>query len=220
MRKKWSWDDLLAIFLVFLVFASIVAIISIVRMDPAFKRMKAREDCETLACTIKLLAILRGRETYRDKIRSEGDTLLLYTWNRRTSVADNMGRWPHISETIRPWQCYKGNPISLPVSFQSVRGFLQDWDSDKMADQNLLLKAGRIGFDPWGRPYMINIGNIRGSVKPGPGFVFVVWAISAGPNGMIESSDRLPLGLEGREISPMTYVPKGDDIGCVVGATF
>lgn len=221
MGRRCSWDDLLAIFLVFLVFTSTAAIIPIVQMDPAFKRMRAREDCKTLAFAVKLLATLRAREAYRDKNGSEGDTWLLYTWNRRTSVTDNMGRWPNLSKTIRPWRCYKGNPNSLPKGFQSITEFLEDWHPDRVTDQNVLLKARRIGFDPWGRPYLINIGNMKEDVKPDPGFAFVTWVISAGPNGMIESSDRLPLELERKKISPMTYVPKdGDDIGYVVDETF
>ncbi len=63
------------------------------------------------------------------------------------------------------------------------------------------------GPDPWGRRYVVNIGLIPSADSPtedrGPAR-FAVWVMSAGPNGVIETSYRQPIG---------NAALAGDDIG-------
>jgi type II secretory pathway pseudopilin PulG len=59
---------------------------------------------------------------------------------------------------------------------------------------------GRIDPDPWGRRYLVNIKNAHPAENPGR----VVWVLSAGPNGKIETD---PTALA--DANP---APGGDDI--------
>jgi hypothetical protein len=89
-----------------------------------------------------------------------------------------------------------------------------------MGDEDLLLKAGFIDFDPWGKPYIINIGNLRERMAEESGSVLLTWVISAGPNGLSETPDCAALGSEGGEIPRISSATRGDDIGCVAAVRF
>lgn len=219
MGKKWKWDDLLAAFLVLATFASILLVIPLVRIDPSFKTMKAREDCQTLARAIMLLPRLRLQGTGKGESWAT-TTTLLYTWKGASDLAGNIDRWPRVSQTIGAWRYYSGAANHLGAGFQNVSEFLRDFQSDHKSEQDLLLRTSFTGFDPWGRPYLINIGNMRKKEQIESGFVLLTWAISAGKNGIIETPDYVPSDLYGKDTSQVRPALRGDDIGCVIAARF
>lgn len=210
-------NDLLAALLVLITFAAIFAITRLVGFDPAFKRIRARENCQTLGRSIRLVSKLKRGKTGEAEIRGTGTTLL-YTWKGNSEVADNIARWPRISPKIRPWRYYKGIPKDLPSGVQNMKEFLKNFHPENRSEQDLLLSVRFIGFDPWGKPYLINIGNMGEKEAIEPGFVLLTWALSAGPNGVIETGDYLPSNSAGEGISQIGFAPSGDDIGYVIAA--
>lgn len=205
----------MALFLVLASFASILVVIPLVRMDPTFKSLRAREDCRMLAQVMKLLPRLRLQERGKAEIWTTRTTLL-YTWKETSDVADSIDRWPHFSETIRPWRYYRGITNDLPAGFQKVKKFLKNFHSDNKNEQDLLLRAASIGFDPWGKAYLINAGNMAEKEAIEPGFILLTWAISAGKNGAIETVDYVSLDLCRKDSSQISSAPRGDDIGCMI----
>ena len=216
MRWTWNWNDLLAFLLVLVTFGSVIAVIPLVHDDPALKRARATEDCQMLARAIKILPKLQRRKSSRQERGIDSGTLL-YTWNQNVDRADRVGRWPRLSEEIRTWLHYSGSPATPPAGSQDVRAFLEGYLPDSLTEEERLMKAKRVGFDPWEKPYLINVGNMRNTIAPEPGIRLITWALSAGPNGIIETPDYLPLGIGEAGVSRDSDLTRGDDIGCVVG---
>jgi hypothetical protein len=215
MRWTWNWNDLLAFLLVLATFGSVIAVIPLVHDDPALKRARATEDCQMLARAIKILHEVQRRKSSHQE-RGIDSGALLYTWNQNVDRADRVDRWPRLSEKIRPWLHYSGSPAIPPASFQDVRAFLEGYLPDSLTEEERLMKAKRVGFDPWGRPYLINMGNMRNTRVPEPGITLITWALSAGPNGIIETPDCRPSDASEPETTRDRDVTKGDDIGCIV----
>lgn len=71
--------------------------------------------------------------------------------------------------------------------FQSNNGCFNNWNGPYMAD---------VTADPWGRKYFINAKQFDANR--------IVWIISAGPNGILETDPQ------------STMQPVGDDIGIVI----
>ena len=46
--------------------------------------------------------------------------------------------------------------------------------------------------DPWGNPYVVNIGLLKETAPAGSGDASAVWVLSAGPNSIVETAYRLP----------------------------
>ena len=212
MRWTSNWNDLLAFLLVLLTFGSVIAVIPLVQDDPALKRARARKDCEILGRTISILGRLKRTKISRQEKGSEGKTLL-YSWDENTDEGESVNRWPRMSEKITPWRYYPGSPKILPAGFQNVKAFLKGYVPDSLIEEERLMKAKRVGFDPWGRPYLINIGNMRNTKAPEPGNTLMTWALSAGPNGIIETPDCRPSDASEPEMTRDRDVTRGDDIG-------
>ena len=216
MRWTWKWNDLLAILLVLLTCGTIVAVIPLVHDDPALKRARARKDCQTLARAIQILPKLEKGQS----IRAEGEIgseALLFTWDPKVDPSASGGRWPRLSEKIRPWRDYDGSPGTLSTTSWNVRTWLEGYVPHSLIEKEHLMKAKRVGFDPWGKPYLINIGNMRNTEVAEPGIAWITWALSAGPNGIIETPDyHRPSDASEPDTVPDMEVTKGDDIGCMV----
>lgn len=214
MWKTWKWDDLLAAILILMTVLSLFAVALLVRMDPAFKRIRAREECRILAQALELLAKTPPIESDKRKVWSES-IALLYTWEG-TSTANNADKWPYLSPSIRPWRHYGMNAGYPPTRSQEVKEFLKEFRADNLREQDLLLKARSVGFDPWEKTYVINIGNMSEKENTEPGSRPLTWVLSAGPNGMLETPDFVFSDEE--RLSGAGLVPGGDDIGCVIAA--
>jgi hypothetical protein len=215
MRRRWNWNDILAFALVLLTFVSVIAVIPLVRDDPALKRARARQDCEILARAIRMLVGLDRTEISRHERGSESKTLL-YSWDENTGEADSAGRWPRMSEKITPWLYYTGAPKIPSAGFQNVKGFLQGYEPVGLIEEERLMKAKRVDFDPWGRPYLINIGNMRERRIPDTDAAMITMVLSAGPNGIIETPDYRRSGGSERETAETREITQGDDIGSIV----
>jgi hypothetical protein len=109
-------------------------------------------------------------------------------------------------------------PNDFSATFQNVERFLKNLHSDDQSEQDLLSRASSIGLDPWGKRYLINIGNMRNKDAIESGSVLVTWAISAGPNGRIETPDYVPSHLVPKDPPQLALPARGDDIGCVIMA--
>ena len=109
------------------------------------------------------------------------------------------------------------SPDTHSARFQNVKAVLDGYAPDSLIEEERLMKAKRVGFDPWGRPYLINMGNMRSTGSPEPGIRLITWALSAGPNGIIETPDYLPLNTAETGVRRDSDITTGDDIGCVVG---
>lgn len=217
--QKWRWDDFLGAGLVLAIFVSISAIPALLRMDPDYKRMRAREDCRILAQSFKV--VMRLEQKRREEGQAFGPcATLLYTCKSGGCAVETIQSWPRLSPRMRPWRYYEGAAKIAPGECQNAREFLQDFEPDNMGDKDLLLKAGFIDFDPWGKPYIINIGNMREKRAEEGGSVLLTWVISAGPNGLIETADCVALGPEGGEVPRISAATRGDDIGCVIAVRF
>jgi len=216
MQWTWKWNDLLAFLLVVVTFGSVVAVIPLVHDDPALKRARATDDCRVLARAISILPELHKRESVREEGWTDSGSLL-YTWNPKVDQSDSLERWPRLSEKIRTWRHYSGPPGTHSAPFQDVKALLDGYVSDSLIEEESLMKAKRVGFDPWGRPYLINIGNMKNTRGSEPGALWITWALSAGPNGIIETPDyHRPSDASEPDTVPDTEVTKGDDIGCMV----
>jgi len=114
------------------------------------------------------------------------------------------GKWPSLAEDCTTKVTLlegRGNPPSNDISFaydtsvtkslndylQSDNGCFNNWKGPYMAD---------VAPDPWGRKYYINAGDF--DTKK------IIWIISAGPNGVLETDPR------------STLQPVGDDIGIIL----
>jgi hypothetical protein len=215
MRWAWKWNDLLAFLLVLLTFVSIVVVIPLVQDDPGLKRVRATKECQALARAIRTLPELDQRESARRE-RGSGSVAFLYTWDAKVDQPDSLDRWPHVSEKIRPWRDYKG-PSGVPsTALWNVRKWLEGYMPDSLIEKERLMKAKRVGFDPWGRPYLINIGNMRKTGDTKPGVAWITWALSAGANGVIETLDYERVDPSEPEVTRDREVTQGDDIGCIV----
>jgi hypothetical protein len=104
----------------------------------------------------------------------------------------------------------------FPDMFQNVKDFLKNFHSDDPREQDLLSRASSIGLDPWGKRYLINIGNMRNQEPIESGFMLLTWAMSGGPNGMIETPDYVSSDLGPKDLAQIAVSPRGDDIGCVI----
>lgn len=216
MRWTWKWNDLLAFVLVLLTCGTIVAVIPLVQDDPALKRARATKDCQTLARAIRILPKLGKGESVRPE-REIGSGVLLFTWDPKVDASDSGGRWPRLSEKIRPWRDYDGSPGTMSTTSWNVRTFLEGYVPHSLIEKERLMKAKRVGFDPWGRPYLINIGNMKNTGGSEPGALWITWALSAGPNGIIETPDyHRPSDASESDTAPDMEVTKGDDIGGIV----
>jgi hypothetical protein len=69
-------------------------------------------------------------------------------------------------------------------------------------------------------PYLINVGNMRQEVSAEPESVLLTWALSAGPNGIIETPDYTESDLNLDGTSEMRSYVRGDDIGRVAMNAF
>ena len=130
-----------------------------------------------------------------------------------TNAYKDLGRWPNrITATTDYGGLYTGATTPAVAFFGTATGWAAPGAAWSQLDTHLVTNgngypatgdnkwagpyATLLPTDPWGRPYVVNAANFTSAAT------IPVWVLSAGPNGIVETS-----------INAATTVTGGDDVG-------
>jgi prepilin-type N-terminal cleavage/methylation domain-containing protein len=132
-----------------------------------------------------------------------------------TNAFKDLGRWPNRNTAVLNYGgLFTGPAAGTPAAafFGTATGWAAAGAAWNQLDTHLVTNghtypatgdnrwagpySAQLPADPWGRPYVINAANFTSAAT------IPVWVLSAGPNGVVETS-----------ITAATTTPGADDVG-------